>query len=84
VLTAVWTAKENSLEAFLASDQSPSGFGFPKYRPGANDHAATVKVMNLAKELEESLHSPALGVETAGGVTNVPHPEPDLRLTPPL
>jgi hypothetical protein len=80
---AAWTAREDSQEAFLASDQPPSGFRFPTYPPGANDHEATAKVMQLAQELEDLGH-PALGVETPDGVKNVPHPEPELRLTPPL
>jgi hypothetical protein len=80
---AVWTAPRDSLEDFLTSDQPPSGFDFPKYSPGANDHDATFKVMHLAQELADLGH-PALGVETGSGVKNVPHPEPDLRLTPPL
>jgi hypothetical protein len=76
---AVWTAPDGSQEAFLATDQPPPGFGFPTYPPGADDHAATVKVMGLAQELEDLGH-PALG-RTRG---NVPHPEAELRLTPPL
>ena len=39
--------------------------------------------MRLAQDLEDLGH-PALGVETGAGVKNVPHPEPELRLTPPL
>jgi hypothetical protein len=76
---AVWTAPDGSQEAFLATDQPPAGFRFPTYPPGANDHEATVKVMGLAQELEDLGH-PALG----GTTGNVPHPEAELRLTPPL
>lgn len=76
---AVWTAPDGSQEAFLATDQPPAGFRFPTYPPGSNDRAATVKVMGLAQELEDLGH-PALG-RTRG---NVPHPEAELRLTPPL
>jgi hypothetical protein len=82
-MQAVWTAQQDSQEVFLASDQPPSGFRFPQYPPGANDHEATAKVMRLAQDLEDLGH-PALGVETGAGVKNVPHPEPELRLTPPL
>ena len=82
-MRAVWTAQEDSQEAFLASNQPPAGFRFPVYRAGTNDREATAKVMRLARELEELGH-PALGVETDDGVKNVPRPEPELRLTPPL
>ncbi|OBA87075.1 hypothetical protein A5662_02675 [Mycobacteriaceae bacterium 1482268.1] len=71
----VWTAENESQQAFLRSNPPPPGF--PQYRPGENDYAATEAVMSVAAKLAELGH-PAVGVD------NVPHPEPDMRLTPPL
>ena len=71
---AVWTAEHDSQKAFLQSNPPPEGF--TTYRPGANDSAATAKVMELAEELERLGH-PAAG-------DHVPRAEPDLRLMPPI
>jgi hypothetical protein len=67
----VWTSPRDSQRTFLTSD--PPHAGFP---PGANDLVATSNVMEVAGELARLGH-PAVG-------ERVPHPEPELRLTPPI
>jgi hypothetical protein len=64
------------MQEFLATDPPPPGF--PRFAPDnpADDLEATTQVMALATTLAELGHPATQGT--------VPHPEPELRLTPPL
>jgi hypothetical protein len=70
-MRTVWTDCPDSQLEFLTSDVPKPGFP-----PRPHDLLATATLMAATRDLA-TLGHPATGV-------TVPHPEPDLRLTPPL